>query len=174
MKEQKKYIYYREATQSDATDIATSTIEAWKIAYKNIIDDPILETLDAERFTAFAAQKIAQNETITYVAEDQGAVIGHVNFDREIFSLQSHAEIYTLYVHPSYWKQGIGKRLFNIALEALQKKGSSGAKFWVIKQNKQAIDFYKSQGFVESQETRINSNLVPMPLEEGLFTKLFS
>ncbi|MCM3640157.1 GNAT family N-acetyltransferase [Priestia aryabhattai] len=59
-------------------------------------------------------------------------------------------EIERIYIGNSFQKQGLGKHLFNKAVEiatTLNKK-----KIWlgVWEKNKNAIDFYKKQGFVQA------------------------
>ena len=55
-------------------------------------------------------------------------------------------EIYALYVHPDYWRQGIGRALLRAGFDGLRQGGMPSALLWVQAKNDPAIALYLSEG----------------------------
>ncbi|MHA1909332.1 MAG: N-acetyltransferase family protein [Candidatus Thorarchaeota archaeon] len=58
-------------------------------------------------------------------------------------------EIYGICVRPEYRRKGIAKNLFNKVMETFTENGCHKATLKVFADNKGAIDFYKSQNFIQ-------------------------
>jgi ribosomal protein S18 acetylase RimI-like enzyme len=72
-----------------------------------------------------------------FVACDGDAVVGFSSIDGTYVSF--------LYINPDYYGQGIGRKLLQIAVEAI----GPGAWTIVLHNNKPAIGLYESEGFKE-------------------------
>ena len=130
----------REATASDIPAIVRVHLLAWDAA-KDGLDlatrrGPEQRT---ELWTAFFAQGRGQMS----VAEAQGCVVGFIAFgpsrddDR-----QGEAEIYTLYVDPAWWRQGVGSALMDEIPETV-----GPISLWASEGSRQARGFYERHGF---------------------------
>lgn len=53
------------------------------------------------------------------------------------------AEIYALYIHPNYFRQGIGKALFIETCKNLSQQNLNSMLLWTYKKNKRAGAFYE-------------------------------
>lgn len=65
-------------------------------------------------------------------------------------------EIYALYVHPDYFRQGIGTKLFQAACEKLADDKLTSMVLWAIKKNKRACAFYESMGGERIAKQRVD------------------
>lgn len=84
-----------------------------------------------------------------FVACDGDAVVGFSSIDGTYVSF--------LYIDPDYYGQGIGRKLLQIAVEAI----GPGAWTIVLNNNKRAIGLYESEGFKEVH--RFDSNNAGFP-----------
>lgn len=65
-------------------------------------------------------------------------------------------EVYSLYLEPASWGEGMGARLVKGALEVLLVEEYSEATLWVLRENRRARDFYERAGLVlEERSTRV-------------------
>ncbi|MBU9720028.1 MULTISPECIES: GNAT family N-acetyltransferase [Bacillaceae] len=109
----------RKATIDDWSGISRVHVDCIQSAYKEIFPSEILDN-----FTYVSREKRWKKDlpntikkgTMTYVAQDQtgeiiGFTLGGTMRDPRL-RIGYLGEIYGLYVHPKYQKQGIGKKLF--------------------------------------------------------------
>jgi diamine N-acetyltransferase len=62
---------------------------------------------------------------------------------------ESKSKLHKLYLLPSYHGKGIGKALLQEVARRMREAGQQSLTLNVNKDNQKAIDFYRSQGFVE-------------------------
>lgn len=65
-------------------------------------------------------------------------------------------EVYALYVHPDYFRQGIGTALFKAACTQLAEQKLTSMILWAIKKNKRACAFYESMGGQRIAKQRVD------------------
>ena len=157
---------YRQATLSDADDIALLHTSSWQNSYRGLFSDEFLAN-DAladrkavwhQRFAAPAPGQFVM------VAEESNALLGFVclfaNYDDHYGCLLDN-----LHVAPSQQRRGIGKHLSLNAMAWLQKEDPSCKMYlWVFTDNVNAIRFYKTLGGVTADEilyTGIGDRPVP-------------
>lgn len=77
-------------------------------------------------------------------------------------SLGFDAEVYTLYVDPSFYNQGTGRALMQGAFEALRKRGHASCIVWAHAKNP-ARFFYEAMGgkLVAERAARMMGDAVP-------------
>jgi GNAT superfamily N-acetyltransferase len=84
------------------------------------------------------------------VAERDGQIAGFI---------ATHDDwIDQLYIHPRFWRQGLGRALLNRAMHRAQFR-----QLWVFKQNHAAQDFYARRGFVAVEHTDGSENAERCP-----------
>lgn len=72
-------------------------------------------------------------------------------------------ELEGIYLHPSLFGQGLGRRLMELALERLRARGHSEAVLWVIDGNHRAERFYQAAGWSREDILRTHPRLgVPL------------
>lgn len=113
--------------------------EVWKYHEgTNPVDD------SAEGF----AKYIRRNPTTSFVAEDNGKIVGTI--------LAGHDGRRGLFHHvsvlPEYQKKGIGKMLVDNAMDALEKEGITKVLLVVFKDNDNGNGFWEHIGFTKRDD----------------------
>ena len=135
----------RPANSADIPGIVHVHVTAWDAA-KEGLDLPTRRS--PEQRTDFWTSYLGRGESTLLVAERDGDVAGFVAFglsrdeDRH-----GEVEVYTLYVDPDSWGQGIGS--------ALMAEVPAGAtvSLWVSERNVRARGFYAKFGFASDGAT---------------------
>ncbi len=147
-------ITIRAATTEDIPTIATLHIEGWKGAYGGIVDQGYLDGLSVEKRIVDWTGWMAAGESDVFLAEDGAKAAGFVVTGRTKTPppgsspiRPSHSgEIYALYLHPDYWRKGIGMMLIKHAARHLKDKKHSAICLWVLDANTRAKSFYEKMG----------------------------
>jgi ribosomal protein S18 acetylase RimI-like enzyme len=163
-------ITIRQAQPEEADALAELHYAAWKAGYQGVMPDEVMQSLKLDEFyprwryrlsPAGAAHRIL-------VAEQRGVLAGFITFGSGRESMQlpdAYHEIYTLYVHPSAWHQGIGRRLMNSVFSKLHQEGVEGCFLWVLKTNHAARMFYERMGMkLHEQERWISTHDLEVPV----------
>lgn len=88
-------------------------------------------------------RKVAFNDGLFFVAEEDGSVIGTV-----MGGYDGHRGwIYSLAVKPEYRKMGTGSSLIQALLEELKQRGCLKVNLQVLGSNKAVVEFYQKNGF---------------------------
>ena len=160
-------LHIRAATLEDAPAIARIHVSTWQEAYRGIVADEHLRNLSVEARQSMWQASIAKGEPRVLVAHGMGDMVGWIAFDRsrdEGASAEA-AEVWAVYVSPTWWGKGIGRGLFRQALEDLRSRGFTSVSLWVLTKNESARRFYESAGF--SLDTPVKTvNVGGVPLEE--------
>jgi ribosomal protein S18 acetylase RimI-like enzyme len=141
----------REAELPDARGIAEIHVRAWRAAYRGQLPDEYLDGLSVE-------ERLSQHEwTIRnpretwrlWVAEDDGSVVGFAvtGPSEDADADDSTGEVYAIYLDPDRVGTGIGRRLFEHAVEDLGARGFATATLWVLEANERARRFYERAGW---------------------------
>ena len=144
----------RKATQADIPTIAALHIEGWKGAYGGIVDQAYLDSLTVEQRTKDWEGWIAAGESEVFIAEEGGTPAGFVVIGRTKTPppgsspiRPSHSgEVYALYLHPDFWRKGIGTALIKHAARELKDRKHSTVCLWVLDANVRAKSFYEKMG----------------------------
>lgn len=118
--------------------------------HKGLVPEDYLASRPLERFIARWQNRLhSSSGDITYVAEAKHEIIGLITFADPFIAKQQGAydlECHFLYVHPDYWRRGIGQALALFAAKEVQSAGFNQVYFWVLKNNSQSKSFYKKLG----------------------------
>ena len=154
----------RPATPEDAQAIAQVHVAAWKVGYRGIVPDAVLDALSAEeratRWDGYLTDP--GNEIRTIVAEDEEGVVGFVSVlgvARDEDVPPGTAEIPALYVHPARWRRGAGRALMEVAFAALVAAGAHEVSLWVLEDNERGRAFHSVAGFRPDGARRVAGEL---------------
>lgn len=140
----------RRATPDDAEALAKVHIDSWRSAYRGLVPDSHLAELDYERSARRFRQPGAGLDEETYVAEQDGEVLGFVTLgpcrDTDVDG-DTTGEIWGVYLAPEHWRKGIGTRLCRHAEHVLRSRGCATVTLWVFDANASARRFYETMGF---------------------------
>ncbi len=141
----------RRAETGDAQALARVHVRTWQGAYRGLIPQDYLDSLDVARWRSGWDRVLEAMDwpgTGVLVAEDHDEVVGFVSFgptrdDAEL----TGGEIYSIYAIPGVWGQGVGRELMAAGLAALADAGFTEASLWVLDTNTRARRFYEAGGW---------------------------
>ncbi|WDC84319.1 GNAT family N-acetyltransferase [Caloramator sp. mosi_1] len=138
----------REAIPSDVPSVAKIHIDVWKDTYEGIIPSEVLEHRTYDELEDTWLDRLFEDpetKEYMYVAENEdGELVGFIVFSTE--GLDNYqGVIKSIYVYSDYQRQGIGKMLFNAAVEKLLEENVKNLIVWTYKDNKNRR-FYEKMG----------------------------
>lgn len=167
----------REAGPSDAAAVATVHVRSWRAAYRGIVPDAYLDSLDVEERTEVWRGRLSAPDAPTVLVAEEGAVVAFACFrpwsggekDPSVT-----AELAALYAVPEVWGRGVGRELLAATVAAMAAAGFRGAGLWVLEANHRARSFYEAAGWRPdgssvSEETE-GRMLTELRYEAGVFT----
>lgn len=140
----------RLAAIDDAEPLARVHVRSWQVAYRGMIPDEILDSLDLDERSAGWRSTIAQGDQVVLVAADITALQGFCSFGPardESEDRKFVAEITSIYVDPDHWGRGVGGALCSSAIARAGERGFRGLVLWVLEANARARAFYERLGF---------------------------
>lgn len=145
----------RKALLQDAAAIASNHICSWQETYKEYIPASVLNSLSLKEKTEQWRALIKQKVDIL-VVEVEHEIVGFLSMCvfRDAKPNNNDGEISAIYLHPAYWRQGLGTKLCQIAFAELSKSGFKYVYVWVLSRNNGARVFYESLGFAMTQEKK--------------------
>lgn len=150
--------------QTDFKAIKEVYYQTWNYAYIGIVPQSFLDHLTTD---IWHPEERVNN---TLIATVNGKIVGVCTYGpARRKNYVGYGEIYSIYVLPEFQHQGIGQKLFQSALNILQKDFN---KFYliVLKDNLIAQAFYEMFGF-ESTEEKLVEHTAYGDLDEIIFTK---
>jgi ribosomal protein S18 acetylase RimI-like enzyme len=135
----------RQARPADAAPLARLYVETWQDTYAAILPHAMLAAMSVDLHAARIARAAGKNAIL--VAEDRSlGLLGFAGFgaarDR---GMGFDGEVYTLYVHPNFQGQGVGRMLLHGAFTELARKKFHTCVIWSHARN-HACFFYESLG----------------------------
>jgi ribosomal protein S18 acetylase RimI-like enzyme len=140
-------ITLRIAEPRDASGIAAVHIDTWRDTYAGVFPVEVFRRMTHRRIGAQWSHAIASRSETVLVAEDSGGrVVGFGSCGAtKGLDLPYQGEVYTLYVHPDFQGQAVGRRLMASLFGVLADKGMGAALIWVLADNP-ARFFYQAMG----------------------------
>lgn len=141
-------IIVRNIEEKDIPQVVDIQIDGWKTAYKGIIDDSILNSMDRDKKIEKRYKDYKDNGFI--VAESDKEVVGFCRYiDSNKFTqdiLDIDCELLALYVKPELKYNGIGTKLFQFVIDEFKSKNKTKMILWCLKDNEPSKEFYKKMG----------------------------
>ncbi len=150
-------IMIRNIEEKDIPSVVDIQIDGWKSAYKGIIDDNILKSMN--RNERIEKRKNDYKENGFIVAELNNQVVGFCRyidsnkFTQDIPNID--CELLALYVKPKLKYNGIGTRLFQFVMNDFKSKNKNKMILWCLKDNEPSKKFYTKMGGKISKERTI-------------------
>lgn len=98
--------------------------------------------------------ELSQRSSQFYFVEIDGETAGYLKVNTDEAQTEEMGdealEIERIYIRSPFQKQGLGKYLFNKALEVAMKQNKKKIWLGVWEKNEKAIAFYKKMGFVQT------------------------
>jgi len=147
----------REATRADAAEIARLHLDNWRVAYRGIVPDDLLDAITVESRQQHWESVLAEpgGAEFVYVAEDgDGRLIGVASGGPELGGdPQYRGELYVLHVRPDVQGRGVGRALMRAVAGRLAADGITTLLVWMLRENHSAGRFYTALGgqFIREQ-----------------------
>ena len=140
-------IKIRKATLNDVLSISTIKVKGWQTAYKNIISDEYLDSMNIQKTVEKNINNFDRYQFI--VAELKGEIVGFsrytlYNTSNEIKS--ADGEIFSIYVRPNLKRNGIGTAMFTYVMSQFKNNGNKSIILGCFKENYQSRAFYEKMG----------------------------
>lgn len=156
----KHNISHRAANYDDLKAIARIHVESWQAAYKNIVSQDCLDSLDVQKRLEMwqsVFPTLASEKKCLLVAEHDQKIIGFATTGpaRDSF-LEFTGELYAIYLDPDFYGKGLGQELFKLSVNHLIEQNIGSMYLWVLSKNPQARHFYEKmsgQAYPEHQKT---------------------
>jgi ribosomal protein S18 acetylase RimI-like enzyme len=109
-----------------------------------------------------------------YVWEQDNILVGNISLIPYNIEGQRSYLIANVAVHPDYRRLGIARELTVQAMEHARKRGAPGIRLHVREENDQALELYKSMGFVEHARRTTWVSTTETPQDELGIKSIFS
>jgi ribosomal protein S18 acetylase RimI-like enzyme len=145
----------RRAQPEDAALIAETHVLGWQGGYRGLLPQDYLDGMQAggerlERWARTLESPDWSRGGVLVAERDDGQVAGFARFGAtrdEDDDPETVGEVYSIYLAPVAWGQGLGRALMSAALEHLAAAGYGSATLWVLDTNARARRFYAAAGF---------------------------
>ena len=141
-------IIIRNIEEKDIPSVVDIQIDGWKSAYKGIVDDNVLNSMNRNERIEKRRNDYKENGFI--VAEINNEVIGFCRyidsgkFTQNISNID--CELLALYVKPNLKYKGIGTQLFQFVINEFKSKNKTKMILWCLKDNEPSKKFYTKMG----------------------------
>ena len=145
-------IVIRKGTPRDAGNIAYVHVAAWQAAYRDLLPAEFLQSLSVEQRQIYWERTLSNVDSplsISVAENDDDGIIGFVLTGpaRDVEESENWGEVMAIYVLEHKWRQGVGWKLWQSALNELNSIACKAIMLWVLEGNKRAINFYEKVGF---------------------------
>lgn len=144
----------RKAELDDAGEVQTVSRASWHAVYDDILGE---ETVDSviDEWYEIDGLRTAIEETIFYVAERDGELVGFVNAGQNPEYGEETFELFRIYVLPEYWNRGIGGQLLEPVITDVTSGDGNRLRLSVLAENEVGVEFYESHDFDRLKEEEI-------------------
>jgi ribosomal protein S18 acetylase RimI-like enzyme len=131
----------------DAEAIERVRTDTWRVAYRGLMPDSLLDGLDYDATRRRAQMSALAPEQFVLVAEDGGAVVGFCIGGRSRPPEERfRGEVYAIYVLPQHHGRGIGRAMLQAAAKELVDRRFPSMIIWVLRENAPSRRFYERMG----------------------------
>jgi GNAT superfamily N-acetyltransferase len=141
---------------TDAQQIARAKNDSWRVGYRGLVPDSILDGLDDGlsstqwvQWLRDGYENVGSRAEIRVTTDAAREVVGVSAFgaDRDRPNDADRGELWVLYVAPSHWGRGYGYALLRDAEAVLAAAGRRDLALWVLEGNDRARRFYERAGW---------------------------
>ena len=140
----------RPAEVSDAAAIARVHVASWQEAYAGIIPIEYLAAVEPAEREQRWSEHLSNGPGAgvrTWVADEDGTIVGFASVGpaRDEDAERNQEEIYSIYLDPTKWGQGVARDLIRTVLADVP--ATTPLSLWVMADNARARHFYRRHGF---------------------------
>ena len=145
---------------TDLEEVAGLHMEAWLAAYVGLISPSAAKSTGLPTFRRQWDAMLRSDTCLTLVARDNDHILGACvvgkSHDPDLKDSSEAMSVYSIFVDPKRFRQGIGRKLIEAYLETV----SSGQLYaWAVVETLIEGRFYEGLGFVKEPETEKDFHL---------------
>lgn len=142
----------REASVDDVFAIQQVARTTWHATYDEIIGPSAVDEQVDEWYRDDVIAGAVESEEVVYLVASDEDVIGYASAGpSEQVDDEETAQLYTIYIGPDYWNDGIGSRLLDAVIERL-REDYGVLRMCVLEANDVGRSFYESYGFPTTEQ----------------------
>jgi GNAT superfamily N-acetyltransferase len=159
----------RAATLADADAIARAHTASWRVAYRGLLPDAVLDRIDVDQRAASWRRAIADPAQLTLVACDttRGDIVGACDAGPSRRGRPDAGEVYRMYLVHHARRHGLGRALFEQVTGWLRDRHRRALVIWVLETNLPARRFYEAMG--GRPDARVPSSVAGFPVVELVY-----
>ncbi len=147
----------RPGTEADIPEVSRAYAESWRTTYQGLVPEAFVRGMTAPGAAKIFEDSLKPNAYAYFfhVAQTpEGRIVGFADGGKERSRPESgEGELYAIYLLKEFQKQGIGRKLFDAAVESLLKSGIPSMVVWVLEQSPYR-KFYETLGGELRPETK--------------------
>ncbi len=143
--ENNKPVKLKEFKMQDAEAVSKIMIKAFRSFLKEKMDKMVLKSLSPESLKKNSSSKTDDSETVSYVAEKNGKIIGYISGSANIRGLGT---LNTVGINTDCFHKGVGTMLMKELEKFWRKKGMRKISTCVSAHNTRALMYYLKNGFI--------------------------
>jgi ribosomal protein S18 acetylase RimI-like enzyme len=144
-------IEVRRATAADLPQVAVLAGELVRMHHERDPERFFLPERVEQGYEWWLKKELARGEAVVLVADDAGTVVGYTYASLEArdynLLLDAHGAVHDIYVASGGRRHGVGGRLLEATLEALERLGAERIVLSVMVDNERAQRLFQSCGF---------------------------
>ena len=137
----KNEIIIRNAEKEDVRQIAEILVEDWQKAYRGIMDDAFLDSMNVSQRCEIEGKRYQKY----VVAADGNEIFGYAWLETAADE-PADCEVIALYIRYPKRNHGIGKLLMQYAVHHFRENGKKTMIVWCLKENAESRKFYEKVG----------------------------
>lgn len=149
----------RDAVATDAVAFARVRFASWQVAYRGLLPEEVLGSLDLDGWIAEAEERLASprrpglHQLVS--VDDGGSVVAMAGCGPAWDPPDGvSGELYAIYAHPDAWGRGHGHALIEEVHRRLAGDGHDRAMLWVAAGNDRTIAWYEAHGWALDGTTK--------------------
>jgi len=147
-------INIRNGVLEDVSAISNVIASSWKSAYRGIVHDEYLDSLNDSHWIDFLSTGMSGQAVFSMVLEQDEDIIGSAILITE----EAQAHLLSFYLVPEMIGYGFGHVFYNGVEAELKRRGFVKCVLDVLQDNDRAIRFYEAHGFLDTN-SRITAKL---------------
>lgn len=153
----------RDAAIGDAPAIARVNYLTWLHAYRGILPDLEIDSLNLDSLADQWIQNLSvvDSRSNTLVVMKGATLIAYSRFYPSVDPDDDQARVATIgsmYVDPEYQRRGVGRKLMRAVLEAVRKREYTETTLHVLTANQRAREFYENLGWEKDLDMDIGGS----------------
>lgn len=146
----------RYAEVNDAKVLGKIHSESWKVAYKGIVPDLVLDNITPDKRERYFENALSENleEDTLIFADDKAVGFMTIGECRDNDRDNTYGEIWGIYLLPEYWNRGIGSYYIKWGINELKNRNYKKVTLWVLEDNLNSRKFYERMGFRHDGKVR--------------------